>query len=189
MERAELASAFESLRQANSDLCENAPLLTKFEQGVALCEELDRVYLDVEPEEPAPSLETALLRSRVETILSQCSPLERLTLGTELESEFESIRSALQPPETEEPSTAISGQSITYSDYLTLRDQIGLGSKQVWSHGWNKAKSLGLVDQDGMLSIDGLRDVLARREGFMAAGAGKKTRWVYEIVTGNKQLP
>ena len=187
MESAELSSSFETLRHANDALLEHAPLLIKFERGVALSEELDRIYLDVVPDEPVPSIETAELRSHVERILRDCTPLERLALGMELNREFEAIRRSILPIEQDQVIAATQERKISYQDYLELRERAGVGTAQAWSHGWNKAKAMGLVDQMGMLSIDSLKETISKREQFIAPGVGKATLMVYSAVVDHDQ--
>ncbi len=184
-----MSSSFETLRHTNEALLEHAPLLIKFERGVALSEELDRIYLDVVPDEQVPSIETAELRSQVERILSDCTPLERLALGIELSREFEAIRKSILPIEQDQVIAPTQDHKISYLDYLELRDQAGIGTAQAWSHGWNKAKAMGLVDQMGMLSINCLKEATSRREQFIAPGVGKATLMVYSaVVDRNRTL-
>ena len=187
MERVESSSSFETLRHANDALLERAPLLIKFERGVALSEELDRIYLGVVPDEQVPSIETAELRSQVERILSDCTPLERLALGMELNREFDAIRRSIFPQEQDQVNDPSQERKITYQDYLELRERAGVGTAQAWSHGWNKAKAMGLVDQMDMLSIDSLKEVTKKRERFIAPGVGKATLMVYSAVIDHDQ--
>ena len=186
MDSIERSSRLETLRLANDILCQQAPHLVKFEQGIAICEELDRIYLEIEPEDTAPSIKTEALRSRVVDALSECSLLERLELGVELVKELEDIRYAIYPSKEEQVSSSrLTQRKISYSDYMKLREHLGFGTIQAWSHGWNKAKSIGLLDQGGMLSIDQLSEVIGKREQFIAPGVGKATLMVYRAVVAS----
>ncbi|MGH7234091.1 MAG: hypothetical protein ACREF7_01450 [Candidatus Saccharimonadales bacterium] len=158
--------------------------LESFELGVALCEEIDLINDGVEPEIPAPSQDTEELRRAVASTLLNSNVEQRDELSLLLNDEFELIkRDTREPVETPtEPEPETDENSISYDAYSGLRELSGIGTLHAWTHGWNKARVLGLTNDNGELKVSALERALDKWSKFRPVGVGKLTLRVYQTV-------
>ncbi len=155
-----------------------------FELGVALSEEIAHLLNDVPPIEPAPSQRTEHLRKALSSTLQNCDPGQKEEIALLLDAKFElvsqDLTNLLTPvADVTEPASELSESFVSKEEYFRLARSSGIGSPHAWTHGWSRARSLGLVDENEQLDVQKLKVMSEKWSKKRPYRVGQATLSVY----------